>query len=393
MTREKSHHLLDMLAEIPDPRKKKGRRHPLKAILSLVILAMLAGCRSYTAIAEYGRLHRDLRIPMGFTHAKTPCKATLHLLFAKLDVQVLEEKLRQWVVVKLQDFQSTEASLTAVAIDGKTLRGSKKCEAKITHLMSAVSHELGVTLAQTAMSEADHEIPKSLEILRAFDVRSKVITADALLTQRAFSASIISAGGDYVLPIKANHKQVYEDIERLFRQPAETSFQTAFDILKAEHQDWGETLDTFKSSEQTHGRIETRRLTASTTLNEYIDWPGIRQVFEWKYTRKHPRTGKVSCQTHYGITSLEPKRATAADLLRIKRGHWTIENRSHWLRDVLLGEDASLIRCGDSPAIMAALRNTTLALLRFAGHNAIAKTMRYFAANPKHALTLLKNDF
>ena len=297
------------------------------------------------------------------------------------------------MVVKLRDFQSTEPALTALAIDGKTLRGSKRCGAKITHLMSVVSHELGVTLAQTAMSAKDHEIPKSLELLRAFDLRSKVITADALLTQRAFSAAIISAGGDYVLPIKANHKQVYEDIERLFRQPTETSFQTAFDILKAEHQDWGETLDTTESVDESHGRLETRRLTTSTALNAYIDWPGLQQVFEWKYTREHPRTGNVSTQTHYGITSLDPERATAADLLRIKRGHWAIENKSHWIRDVLFGEDASLIRCGNAPAIMAALRNTTLALLRFAGHKAIAKATRFFTANPENAITLLQNDF
>ena len=305
MTREKSHHLLDILAEIPDSRKKKGRHHPLKAILCLVLLAMLAGCHSYTAIAEYGRLYPNLRIPLGFRHAKTPCKATLHLLFAKLDVQVLEAKLTEWVVAKLQDFQSTESSLTAVAIDGKTLRGSKRCQAKITHLMSAVSHELGVTLAQMGMSDADHEIPKSLEILRAFDVGSKVITADALLTQRAFSGAIVSAGGDYVLPIKANHKQVYEDIERVFRQPAETPFQTAFDILKAEHQDWGEILDTFQCSEETHGRIETRHLTTSTALNEYIDWPDIQQVFAHTHART-PELEKSPARRSMASQALNP---------------------------------------------------------------------------------------
>ena len=394
MTRKPSRHLLDMLAEVPDPRKEKGKRHPLKAILGLAVIAMMSGYRSYAAIAEYGRTYKTLKKALGFTRKQTPCPATFCNLFRKLDIDALEATLTQWVVAALADFGwGCEGSLTGVAIDGKTLRGSKKQAAKITHLMSVVSHELGVTLTQRAMSEKSHEVPVSREILKAFDVSGKVVTADALLTQRSFCESILASGGDYVFPIKANHKQVYEDIERLFRQPAETTFQTAYHMLKAEHQDWGETLDTIESVDEAHGRLETRRLTASTALNEYIDWPGVRQVCEYTYTRRHPRTGEVSRQTHYGITSLEPKRATAADLLRLKRGHWAIENKSHWMRDVILGEDASQVRCGATPAVMAALRNTALSILRLAGYESITPTMRYFAAHPKEALTLMKNNF
>ena len=394
MTRKPSRHLLDMLASLPDPRKEKGKQHPLKAILALAILAIMSGYRSYAAIAEYGRTYKMLRKTLGFRHKKTPCAAILYNLFRRLDIHALEEVLTEWVAVRLQDLGwGSQGGLTAVAIDGKTLRGSKKQDAKFTHLMSVVSHELGVTLTQKPMAAKTHEVPVSREILKAFDVSRKVVTADALLTQRSFCQEVLALGGDYVLPIKANHKQVYEDIERLFRRPAETTFQTAYNLLKAEHQDWGETLDTIETVDESHGRLETRRLTASTAINEYIDWPGVRQVFEQTYTGKNPRTGEVSCQTHYGITSLETNRATPADLLRLKRGHWAIENKSHWLRDVILGEDASQVRCGAIPAVMAALRNTALSILRLAGYKAIAKTMRYFAAHPKQALTLLKNNF
>ena len=394
MTRKPSRHLLDMLAELPDPRKEKGKRHPLTAILALAILAILSGYRSYAAIAEYGRTYKMLRKTLGFRHKKTPCAATLYNLFRRLDINALEDVLTQWVAVALEDFGwGSQGGLTAVAIDGKTLRGSKKQAAKFTHLMSVVSHDFGVTLTQRPMSAKTHEVPVSREILKAFDVSRKVVTADALLTQRSFCQKILALGGDYVLPVKANHKQVYEDIERVFRRPAETPFQNAYNLLKAEHQDWGETLDTIETVDASHGRLETRRLTASTAINEYIDWPGVQQVFEQTYIRKNPRTGEVSCQTHYGITSLEPNRATPADLLRLKRGHWAIENKSHWLRDVILGEDASQVRCGAIPAVMAALRNTALSILRLAGYKAIAKTMRYFAAHPKQAWTLLKNNF
>ena len=395
MTRKPSRHLLDMLALVPDPRKEKGKRHPLKAILALAIIAIMSGYRSYAAIAEYGRTYKMLRKALGFTYKQTPCAATLYNLFHRLDVNALEETLTQWVVAALEDLGwGSQGGLTAVAIDGKTLRGSRKQGAKITHLMSVVSHQLGVTLTQKAMSEKTHELPVSLEILKVFDVSEKVVTADALLTQRKFCESVLASGGDYVLPVKANQKEMFQAIQRLFQPPPDAkTFQTAYQRLQAEHRDWQETLDSVETLDKAHGRIEMRRLTASTALNTYLQWPGVAQVFEYTYQRKHPRTGETSSQTQYGITSLESHLASASDLMTLRRGHWAIENKSHWLRDVVLGEDLSQVRCGGIPAVMAALRNTTLSILRLAGYKAITSTMRYFAAHPKQALTLLKNNF
>ena len=394
MTRTKSRHLLDILADVPDPRKKKGKRHPLRAILALAVIAGMCGYKSYSTIAEWGRTYDDtLTQALGFTHKKTPCAATLYNVFRRLDVQALEETLTKWATHALESVRRSESHLTGVAIDGKTLRGSRKQNAKLTHLMSVVSHELGITLTQKAMSEKMHEIPVSREILKAFDVSGKVVTADVLLTQRAFCESIIATGGDYVLPVKANQKEVFHDIQRLFQRPGDVETNAGYRRLQAEHQEWGETLDTAQTLEKAHGRLEWRRLTCSTALNEYLRWPGVSQVFEYTYERKNLLTGEVSCRTQYGITSLDSKRASAADLLCLRRGHSAIENKSHWVRDVILGEDASQVRCGAIPAMMAALRNTALSILRLAGYKSIAKTMRYFAAHPKLALTLIKNNF
>lgn len=395
MTKTKSRHLLDMLAEVPDSRKEKGKRHPLKAILALAVIAMMSGYRSYAAIAEYGRSYKTLRKALGFKHKKTPCAATLYNVFRRLDVNALEATLTQWTLGALKDFGwRDEGGLTGVAIDGKTLRGSKKQSAKITHLMSVVSHELGITLTQKAMSAKTHEVAVSREILKAFDVSGKVVTADALLTQRSFCESVLASGGDYVLPIKKNQKEMFQAIERLFQPPPDAkTFQTAYQRLEAEHSDWGETLDTAETLDKAHGRIEIRRLTASTALNSYLHWPGVSQVFEYTYQRKNVRTGQTSTQTHYGITSLGSSTASASELMSLRRGHWAIENKSHYIRDVVLGEDASQVRCAMIPAIMAALRNTAVSILRLAGYKAITSTMRYFAAHPKQALTLMKNNF
>ena len=386
-------HLMDILAEVPDPRKKKGKRHSLRAILALGIVATLSGAKSYAAIAEYGRSHDQRRESLGFTHSKTPCAATFYNVFTKLDAEALTTKLTHSATLAFESFRPCEGSLTGVAIDGKTLRKSNRRGAKRAHLLSVVSHDLGITLCQKALSEKDHEIPASRAILKAFDVAQKVITTDALLTQRRFSEAICGQGGDYLLPVKANQPALLEAIESQFRPPAGTDFQSAYEVLKIEHQQDGEHLDTYQTTDTAHGHLETRHLTCSTMLNEYLDWPGLQQVFEYTTERKNIATGDIEIYKQYGITSLSPERATAADLLKYKRGHWTIENRSHWIRDTVFGEDASEVRAADIPAIMAALRNTAIALLRFAGHTHIAKTTRYLAAKPKQALKLLTHVF
>ncbi len=246
MTRRPSRHLLGMLAEVPDPRKEKGKRHPLKAILALAVIALMSGYRSYAAIAEYGRTYKVLRKALGFRHKQTPCAATFCNLFRRLDINALEETLTQWATAALEGSGwGSQGGLMAVAIDGKTLRGSRKQDAKLTHLMSVVSHELGITLTQKAMSEKTHEVPTSLEILKAFDVSGKVVTADALLTQRSFCESVLASGGDYVLPVKTNQKEMFESIQRLFQPPPDAkTFQDAYDLLQTKHRQWGETLDT-----------------------------------------------------------------------------------------------------------------------------------------------------
>ena len=268
-------HLMDILAEVPDPRKKKGKRHSLRAILALGIVATLSGAKSYAAIAEYGRSHDQLREALGFTHSKTPCAATFYNVFTRLDAEALTAKLTHWATLAFERFRPSEGSLTGVAIDGKTLRKSNRRGAERAHLLSVVSHDLGITLCQKALSEKDHEIPASRAILKAFDVAQKVITTDALLTQRRFSEAICGQGGDYLLPVKANQPELLEAIESQFRPPAGTDLQSAYEVLKIEHQQDREHLDTYQTTDTAHGRLETRRLTCSTMLNEYLDWPGL----------------------------------------------------------------------------------------------------------------------
>ena len=143
MTRSFSCHLLDMLAEVPDPRKKKGCRHPLVSMLALTVVGLLCGQRSYTAIAKWARLHPDLRRALGFTAKQTPAASTFHYLYQRLNITVVEKTLTQWTTQTLASLPISTSDLKGLAIDGKTLGNSHTEDARRTHLLAAVCHELG----------------------------------------------------------------------------------------------------------------------------------------------------------------------------------------------------------------------------------------------------------
>ena len=392
MTRSLSCHLLDILAEVPDPRHKKGKRHPLVSILALIVIGLMSNHKGYTSIATWARNQPELAKALGFRSPKTPCAATIHNLLKRLDVVSLEASLTKWVFSKLENFQVLKTkSLEGVAIDGKELCGSKNPETGYrTHLLSAVSHELGITLTQCAVDGKTNEIPISKELLKAFDVVGKVVTTDALLTQKTFCETVIENQADYALPVKENQKSMYADIQDLFRPFSETDppevEKRRFENL---HTEEAAHLDEHTDVEKARGSITTRKVTASTLLTEHLDWPGLAQVYRYETHKENKKTGEIRHQTQYCVTSLSPEVASAKDLLKLQRGHWTIENKVHWVRDTAFREDASQARTGSLPHVMAALRNTALSVLRFSGYTKIAETLRLFASEPKLAVNLI----
>ncbi len=181
MTRSSSCHLLDILAEVSDPRHKKRKRHPLTSILALIVIGLLANHKGYTSIATWARNQPELTKALGFTSPKTPCAATIHNLLKRLDVVRLEAALTKWVFSEFERYQVSETQdLEGVAIDGKELCGSKAPETGFrTHLLSAVSHETGVVLAECGVDGKTNEIPingytKIAETLRLFASETKL---------------------------------------------------------------------------------------------------------------------------------------------------------------------------------------------------------------------------
>lgn len=212
--------LIDVLAEVPDPRGRRGRRYPLAALLGLACAAMLCGYRSYSAIAEWGRNYdTDLLRALGFTRTTAPCAATLFLVFRALDRAAFEQVLGRWAAEVLAVHGQDEA----LALDGKTLRGSRKQGASGTHLLSVVSQALGLTVAQAAVDEKTNEIAVAPEVLRALVLTGRVVTMDALLTQREVARAILDGGGDYLMIAKGNQPQLAQDIAAVFSTPPPTS--------------------------------------------------------------------------------------------------------------------------------------------------------------------------
>ena len=366
--------LIEILAEIPDFRKAKGKRHPLSSILAMACAATLCGYKSYSAMAEWGRNYGGKLVQaLGFTHKKTPCASTLHTVFRNIDKEEVESKLGDWaesVMSATPDTEVPEDSLEGVSLDGKTLGGSRKQGASGTHLLSAVSHRLGLTLTQQAGDHSTDEMRIIHEALQNLVLEGRVFTMDALNTQRNTAETITQEGGDYVMIAKGNQPSLLDDVKTVFHGP--------FSHLL--HKSSAQTLD------MGHGRIEERCLTASDELSDYSDWPGLEQVFQLTRKTIIIKTEEVREETVYGVTSLTPQQADPERLLELVRCHWHIENKSHWVRDVTFSEDKSQVRCGNIPQVMAAIRNMAIGLMRWLGYTNIASACRYFAAQPWDAL-------
>lgn len=207
-------------------------------------------------------------------------------------------------------------------------------------------------------------------LLATVDLRGHVVTGDAQFCQRRLSEQVVAQGGAYFWEVKENQPSLLESITTLFAAPPA-----------------GERFAGSRRSGQRGDRTERRLLKRSAALAGYLDWPHQGQVCT--VHRRVTRQGKTTVERHYAITSLSTAAANPARLQALWRGHWSIENQLHWVRDVTFGEDASQVRTDSAPQVMAALRNTAIGLLHLAHCPNIAAALRRHSAHPREALALL----
>jgi predicted transposase YbfD/YdcC len=372
--------LATAFADVPDPRRAASVRYPLAAVLALAVAAVLADHRSVLAIAEWGaRQAPALLATLGFPGDRTPCQSTLHRLFRQLDGGALAAIL----AAHIAPAAAPATGRQGVAVDGKAQRGRLRFAVTAgcpVHALSAFCHESGRVLAHEPITgvgdKAAAELSVAPALLERIDWGERVLTGDALFCQRSLCEQVRAAGGDYVLLVKENQPAVHAAIALLFDPPPDLGAPPLLDRREAQ------------TVERGHGRTdERRRLVASTDLDASLAWPGVAQVF--RLERTWGEQGKPHRALHYGITSLTPERADAAALLALRRGHWSIENALHRQKDVAFGEDASLIRLGQGPTVMALLRDAALNLLHQAGIRRLAARLRLHAQHPEQAVALV----
>jgi predicted transposase YbfD/YdcC len=373
--------------QIQDGRHKRGVRYSSALILSLIVLAKLAGMTSLAGIAEWVRLRAVwLNQVLPNPYQSFPCAATysnvLRAVEAQQVRQVLNDLLTRVGAMRREGEHlgpmesAAEEAQVHVALDGKTLRGTLghiAADQQKMHQLTLYDTQTGVLLKEQVTGEKQNELSIVSQFLTPVLVKGRIISADAMHTQHAFCFSVTRWDGDYVLIAKDNQPTLADDLRLFFSEPPHDC------------RDWR----TARTVEKGHGRLEIRELVTSTELNEFLgrQWAGVAQVF--RLTRTVYAKGQMRREVVYGITSLSPAHANAARLLALVRAHWKIENRLHWRRDVTLHEDHCQVRKGEAPRILALLNSFLLALLDLFGVSNVPRQMRTFDAQPLLAVRLL----
>lgn len=366
------------LLQVADRRKRRGCRYPLALILLLVVLAKLAGEDKPAGIAQWARARAGLFVKaFELPRPTLPCANTYRLTLSQtVPVEELERHFQQFLSQLPRPGPGAH-----IALDGKTVRGTIPTgDSQGLHLLAAYASAQDRVLAQVVVDGKENEIRAAPRVLEKLDLQGKIVTGDAMLAQRALSAQVVAAGGDYVWTVKDNQPQLCADIEELFTPtaPLAKGFNTGpTDFRHAQTTDSG------------HGRIEIRRLTASSLLQGLNDWPGLAQVFRVERRTQLPALDKTRHEVAYGVTSLNPQAAPPARLLELVRRHWAIENGLHYRRDVTFHEDAGRTNNWEWAHALTAVHNLLLALLFHAGYTNIAQARRHYAAHPDAALRLL----
>ena len=356
----RSQYLLDLLAQVPDPRKRRGRRHPLAGLLAVGIAAVIAGSRSFAAIGQWAAdAGPDVLAVLGA--ARGPAEeSTFRRAFALVSADVLDRVLGAWLWTRAV----RAGGRLVIAIDGKTVRGAKGRDGKAPHLVAALAHGIGAVLGQVAVDEKSNEIPAVRELLKAFaDLAGAVLTIDAMHTQHDTAQLILGRGADYVMTVKANMPTLYQQLKKL---------------------PWAR-IPAVSSVSKDHGR-RARRTIKVALAPAWIGFEGAAQVAQLR--RTVTKKGKKTVEVVYLITS--DRSASPETLAAWVRRHWHIENKLHWVRDVTYQEDKSLVRTGNAPRVMASLRSLAISILRLDGHTNIAAANRHHARDPQRTLKLLQ---
>ena len=369
--------LFECLRTVPEFRGTRGRRYPLATILTIAVAAKLAGYHGATAIGEFsqGLTQRQLRALRAFYSHRlgrftAPSTTAFVKVLTALDPDALDRAARAWAA---QHASPDEP----VAIDGKSIRGAARHNPGAKHLLvAAAEHRSGIVLGQEAVEDKSNEIPAVRTLLTGLDLTGRVVTLDAMHTHNETARHLVEhCGAHYVMTaVKDNRPALLYDLAGLDWERSE--------VRATEH----------CSSDKGHGRLEERscRVFDLTEHRDQARLPHRRVAFRIERERRIRKTGKVEHETVHGLTSLPPHKATAELVLSLVRGHWSIENRVHHVRDVSYDEDRCRVRSANLPRNLACLTNLAISIVRLKGRfDYLPQAHRHYARRPHHAVRQL----
>ena len=384
--------LYEALKCVKDQRSRRGKQYSAAVVLTLLVLAKLAGQVKLKGIAEWVKWHAETlteRLPL--YRGKVPCANTYRYVSDHIDVAELNAVLGEYFAAltskptptvlpmeaEVAEVAPPAGERTHLALDGKSMRGTRRggeASKAAVHTVGLYNVTASFMWKQQAVEGKGQERKAAMQLIEPLQFNGSVVSADALHTQPKWAQAVLDRGGDYLLIAKRNQSELRDAIALVFSQPRRPRLFPE-----------GEA----RSVDKGHGRLEIRHLRVSSELSEYLAprWPQVAQVFQIE--RTITRHGKTTHELVYGLTSLTAQEASPAYLLTLVRRHWHIENRAHWRRDVTLGEDACRVNVGQVPQVLAALNNCVLAIVDFLQHPNLAAATRFFSARPQTALDLL----
>lgn len=336
--------LLQHLQSIEDPRLHRTRRHDLQSILAVALCATIAGADNWVEVAEFGQLHQDwfarfVPLPSGVASHDTFAR-----VFRMLDARQLELACQQWLRQLAGQVQGT------VAIDGKSVRGSRKGDApRALHMVSAWAADMGLLLGQCKVDGKSNEITAIPQLLRLLHLKGCIVTIDAIGCQKDIAAQLHAHGADYILSLKANQRHMHAVVQKHFEtDPGPPSQSIYVESLKG------------------HGRQELRSYRVSpipeALQRAATHWSGLSCVVQVTRQRKQPGQD-ASQEVSYYLSSLPAH--TGADVLAHSiRAHWSVENNLHWSLDVAMREDAAQSYKDQGPHNQSLLRRMALQMLK-----------------------------
>jgi predicted transposase YbfD/YdcC len=379
--------LLEVLGAVGDGRDPRGIRHSMASLLATAVAAVACGETSVTAIAQWAKLAQEnnqallgalgTRIDPATGRHQAPHKDTFDRVFASVDAQSLDDVSGEWMLQRLaetrrrasgdQPAPDTTAEPAAdppmrpgFAVDGKALKSTIDADGKIVHLLSAFDHQVGVTFAQRQVAEKSNEIPAFRPLLEGLDLRGWVATMDALHTQRSHVTFCHDNDIDVIMIAKENQPNLFNSLDAI---------------------NWRDIPVSHRTAERGHGRHEIRTIQITDAPPD-LRFAHMSQAFlvertTFRPVRKNGKTTRVETAVAVlGVTTLTPTNSIPEHVATYIRGHWGVENKSHYVRDVTYREDASRVGRADKPRVMATLRNIAISLIRLAGHTTIAPTTR-----------------